>query len=642
MSKVNSGLPIKKTFALSLAALGVVYGDIGTSPLYAINEIFFGHGKTPVTPENVLGAISLVIWFLTLVITIKYIIFVLRADNDGEGGVFALFGILNHYKTRAISLLMILLMIAAGFLFGQGIFTPAISVLAAIEGFAVASPSFQNGVIPLTLIVLTGLFAIQYKGTAKVGRVFGPIVLCWFVAIALLGLSQVMSHPEILSAFNPLHGFHFLRQIGFHPMLLVLGAVVLVVTGGEALFADMGHFGKLPIRLGWFLVVYPALLLNYLGQGAFLLGGEIIKGNNLFFSMVPDRLIYPMVVLATLASIIASQALISGAFSHAAQGIALGLFPRLRIVHTHQEHMGQIYIRFVNWSLYLGSIILVLVFKSSSALTSAYGLAVSGVMLTNSIALAFLARRLWKWALYTVVPVFTLFAIIDVLFLMAGSLKFWEGGFIPVTIGLFVFMIMTTWKWGRRLTFKAYSAQKTMTLKKLMDHKQSTECLLDRTVLIMAPKTMKAKTDRIPALMQLFWDRYGLVPKNLIFVDIMPKKVPYIHEDRYRVKVFYREPGKGSVVGVTVYFGFMETPNLESILESLAGHRKIALSEDTSRWLVHVAYEHFIPQKGMSLAKRIKLTLFLILRRLSEPGYYYYGLGNKVGLSTEIMPIKVR
>ena len=300
---------------LTIGALGIVFGDIGTSPLYAINEIFFGLGSVPVTPGNVLGAISLVIWALTLVIGIKYTIFVLRAHNDGEGGVFALYGLLYKFKQRGTVLLLWMLMLGAGLLFGDGIITPAISVLSAVEGLRAATPVLGQAVIPVTVLILTALFAFQYKGTSKVGRVFGPIVFVWFIVIAFLGARQIVQAPEILKAFNPLYGLALLHYSGVYKTLLVLGALMLVMTGGEAMYADLGHFGARPIRVSWFSLVYPALLLNYLGQGAFLLRGATITGGTLFYSLVPTAMLYPMILLATVATVIASQAMISGAFS---------------------------------------------------------------------------------------------------------------------------------------------------------------------------------------------------------------------------------------------------------------------------------------------------------------------------------------
>jgi KUP system potassium uptake protein len=626
--------------ALTLGALGVVYGDIGTSPLYAVNEIFFGHGHVAPTPENALGCISLVIWALIIVVACKYVLFVLRADNDGEGGVFALYGLLHRYREKGLRYLMFGLMLAAGLLFGDGVITPAISVLSAVEGLNVATPMFEHAVVPITVVILTGLFAIQFKGTEKVGRVFGPVLIIWFLTIAALGARQILGHPEIVHALNPMWGLRFLHTAGIRVSLLVLGSVVLTVTGGEALYADMGHFGKRPIRLSWFGIVFPSLLLNYLGQGAFLLSGAKVQNNNLFFSMVPHAMVVPMVILATLATIIASQALISGAFSLASQGIALGLFPRLKVVHTHHAHEGQIYVPFVNWALFAGCILLVVSFGSSSALAAAYGLAESGVMVATSMAMLPFARLAWKWSI-PALGLFVLFGVIDSSFLLANSLKLFEGGFVPLTLGIVLFVVMVTWRWGRKATFAAYSSKRTMTMRELVRHKESGDPCFERNAILMVPKPLRSLDDNTPALLQLLLDRYGLLPRNLVFVEIVHKKTPYIHENRYDVTVFQKDTGHGSVVSVTMKFGFLEEPNVEHVLAELAGHHQVALPPDPHKWIVHVSQENLIPAQNTGFGGRVRLFIFGILRRISQPAYYAYGLGNEVQLSVEIMPVKL-
>jgi len=375
---------------LALGALGIVYGDIGTSPLYAMDQLFSGRADVPAT--EVLGGVSLVIWTITIIVAVKYAILVLRAQNDGEGGLFALYGLLHEQKKPGVRPLLWALMLGAGLLFGDGIITPAISVVSAVEGLQVATPSLSHAVVPITIGLLTALFAIQHKGTSGIGIVFGPLLAVWFLVIAGLGVWQIGLHPQILAAFNPMYGVAFLRHAGAFDTLVILSALILVVTGGEAMYADLGHFGARPIRASWFGVVFPALLLNYLGQGAYLLSGGPVAGGKLFYNLVPAPLIFPMVLLATIATVIASQALISGAFSLASQAIRLGLFPRLTLLHTHERHAGQIYVPFVNWSLFAGSIVLVATFGSSAALAAAYGLAVSGVMVITSVAIFPIAR----------------------------------------------------------------------------------------------------------------------------------------------------------------------------------------------------------------------------------------------------------
>ncbi len=629
-----------KLLGLTLGAIGIVYGDIGTSPLYAINEIFYGHGGVQRGHDEVIGCISLILWTLTLVIAFKYVVFVLRADNDGEGGTFALYGLIHRYKRLGLGSLLSLLILAAGLLIGEGVITPAISVLSAVEGLEVAAPGLAHFVIPITLAILTGLFILQRKGTAKVGAVFGPIIVCWFLAIAILGVIQVRLHPEILAAFNPVRGIVFLHGRGLLSSLPVLGGVVLAITGGEALFADMGHFGRAPIRLSWFSMVYPALILSYLGQGAFLLGDEPVQRSNVFFSLVPHALLLPMVVLATCATVIASQALISGAFSLSSQAVALGLFPRLKIVHTHHAHAGQIYVPFINWALFVGCTTLVIAFGSSTALAAAYGLSVSGVMLSTSIAMTAIAKLEWQWSwariLFTFVPV----GVIDAAFLTANSTKFFEGGFVPFSLGMLVFLVMTTWRWGRKATFAAYESKHTMTMRRLLELKH-TATLLDRNAILMVPKPLRTLDESTPALLQLIWDRQGALPKNLIFVEVVHRKAPYVHGERVHVTVFDRDPERGCIVSVALSFGFMEEPNVERVLEHLAGHHEIDLPPDPHKWIVHASQENLLVGRHVKGLKRLRIKLFALLRQISQPSYYYYGVGDAVQLSTEIIPVRL-
>ncbi|MGO9932033.1 MAG: KUP/HAK/KT family potassium transporter [Steroidobacteraceae bacterium] len=628
--------------ALTIAAAGIVYGDIGTSPLYALDQIFLSHGGIALTHENVLGGISLVIWTLTVIVAIKYAIFVLRAQNDGEGGVFALYGLLHGYKHRGIMIFLWSLMLGAGLLFGDGIITPAISVLAAVEGLAVAAPAFGHAVIPITVLLLTTLFAVQVKGTAGIGRVFGPILIVWFIVLAILGACQIAHHIEILQAFNPVHGFMFLGRVGLYKALLVLSALMLVVTGGEAMYADLGHFGAIPIRTSWFALVFPALLLNYLGQGAYLLSGTPIVGGKIFYSLVPPEFLYPMILLATTATIIASQALISGAFSLASQATGLGLFPRLPVLHTHHAHAGQIYIPFINWALYLGCIFLVISFGSSSALGAAYGLAVSGVMLITSLAMFPVSRLCWGWGGIATGFLWGTLTTINGSFLLASSLKFLEGGFVPLSIGIAVFLVMATWRWGRKATFAAYSVKKTMTIAELIQLHRRSRFFMERTAVLMAPTQLRAESDRTPALLQLLWDRYGVLPRNLIFVEVTHRKVPYIHDNRYVVTVFNKERDKGSIIGVELSFGFMEDPNVERALEGMARLKEIDLPTDRRQWIVHVSHENLLPARSMGLIQRLRFRLFMLLRLVSRPAFYYYGLGDEVQLSAETLPVRVR
>jgi KUP system potassium uptake protein len=632
--------PRGATPQLALAAIGVVYGDIGTSPLYAMDQIF--HDGVARTPEHILGGVSLVIWAITIIVSIKYAALVLRAQNEGEGGVFALYGLLHGRASKPARLVLWSLMLGAGLLLGDGMITPAISVLSAVEGLHVAAPGLGTKiVVPLTLVLLAGLFSIQSRGTHGVGRIFGPILLVWFGVIAVIGLRQVAAHPQILAAFNPVHGLLFLREAGGWESLAILGAVMLVVTGGEAMYADLGHFGATPIRLGWFGVVFPALLLSYLGQGGFLLSGEPIKEGLLFYSLMPHEALYPMVALATLATIIASQSLISGAFSLISQAIRLGLFPRIALLHTHEAHAGQIYAPFVNWALFAGCVALVLGFGSASALAAAYGLAVSGVMVITSIAMIFIARRYWGWSVAATALVWGALTALNGAFFFASTLKFLEGGFIPLFVGLLTFAVMATWRWGRKATFAAYGAKDAMTMAELVEKHRASVAYIERSAVAMSPRTLTSLDDRAPVVAQMMWDRYGLLPRHLIFVEVTHLKAPYVEDNRYHVTNFYRAEDGGGIMGVELRFGFMEEPDVEKWLEDLARHKQIDLPVTHRRWIVHVAHENLLPARHMNLWRILRFRLFQFLRLVSRPASYYYGLGNRVHLTAEIFPVRV-
>jgi len=628
--------------ALTIGALGIVYGDIGTSPLYAMDALFLGRTGAGQTSADVLGGVSLVIWTITIIVAIKYAILVLRAQNDGEGGLFALYGLLHEHKKRGTTLLLWALMLGAGLLFGDGMIAPAISVISAVEGLQVAAPALGNVVIPITIGLLTVLFAIQFKGTSGIGIVFGPILAVWFIVIAGLGAWQIGHHPEILAAFNPAYGLEFLGHAGMFDTLLVLSALMLVVTGGEAMYADVGHFGAGPIRASWFAFVYPALLLNYLGQGAYLLTGVPIAGGKLFYNLVPASMLFPMVLLATIATVIASQSLISAAFSLAAQAIRLGLFPRLNLLHTHERHAGQIYVPFINWSLFVGCILLVVTFGSSAALAAAYGLAVSGVMVITSLAMVPVARRYWNWGPTTTGLVWGALIAVNAAFLVASSLKFLEGGYVPLSVGVVLFLVMTTWRWGRKATFAAYSAKSTMTMAELVALHRGCKVFMERNAVVMAASSLRLPSDRAPALIQMLWERHGILPRNLILVEVTHRKVPYIRDNRYRVTVFDRDHHRGSIIAVEVSFGFMEEPNVERLLEEMARHKEIDLPTDRRQWVVHVSQENLLPSRRMGWLRRVRFRLFLFLRLVSQPAYYYYGLGDEVQLSVEIIPVRVR
>lgn len=634
---------------LSLGALGVVYGDIGTSPLYAINEIFFGHGHTAVTMFNVYGAISLVIWALTLIITIKYVSFVLRADSDGEGGVFALFSILRESKVKRVFITGVLVL-AAGLLFGEGIITPSISVLSAVEGLKVINPGFATFIIPVTLIILTLLFLLQRTGTHKIGKVFGPIMCVWFLVIALLGVLQIAHHPEILFALNPFFGLKFMFSIGIFRTMTVLGAVVLVITGGEALFADIGHFGMKPVRFSWLLLVYPALLLNYFGQGAFLLGRVGVPGvTNIFFGMVPVFYLYPMVILATFATIIASQALITGVFSLISQAMSIGLVPRLRIKHTNAKQEGQIYIGAINWILYACCIELVLIFKTSAGLAAAYGLAVSGVMLSTSLAMMLIAQERWHWPRWKAFLIFGFFACIDGAFLISNSLKFFEGGYVPVFSGLLAFFVMNTWLWGRTLVWNVhteYTEHRTLAwirnLKKRLSESggylkdgEHSRILVesDRVIVFMVSDIITKNEDKIPVSLRIYMKRTGSLPKYIVLLNINFKKAPYVlSKDRFIVNNF-----GNNIFAVEGKFGFMEQPDVRQVLRQLNPD----IAPDLEKSVIVVDREQFFIDNNASLLLKIKAKIFRVTLMFGVRAKKYFGLHSRDGLFEVEVPIHI-
>lgn len=448
---------------LTLAAVGVVFGDIGTSPLYTMKEVFGGHG-IPVAPNNVLGILSLVFWALTMCVSLKYVMFIMRADNRGEGGIMALTALAQraaHASPRWMWLLTVLGMFGAALFYGDGVITPAMSVLSAVEGLEVATPTLKPFVIPVTIAVIVLLFWVQSKGTASVGALFGPVMVVWFLTLGILGIVEVTVHPSVLAAVNPWYGLNFFDEHRLHGFL-TLGSVVLAVTGGEALYADMGHFGRRPIKLAWFCLVLPCIYLNYLGQGALLLS-EPEAVRNPFYLLSPDWMLYPMVGLATLAAIIASQAVISGAFSLTRQATQLGYLPRIAFVHTSAKEIGQIYVPGINWALLLAVIALVLGFKSSSNLASAYGIAVTITMMIDTILAFVVVQHLWQWSGVKSGLFLACFLIVDLAFVLACAVKIVDGGWFPLLLGAAVFTLLSTWQRGREL-LRARTRMETMPL----------------------------------------------------------------------------------------------------------------------------------------------------------------------------------
>jgi KUP system potassium uptake protein len=542
---------------LTLTALGVVYGDIGTSPLYAMRECFFGSHAVPPTAENVLGVLSLIIYSLVLVISIKYIAIVMRADNQGEGGILALTALIptRNGAGGGRTVLVLLGIVGAALLYGDGMITPAITVLGAVEGLTLATPLFEPYVVPVTVGILIAVFAIQRYGTHRVGGLFGPIMAIWFAVIALLGISWIARQPIVLTAVDPSHAFTFFRANGWHGFA-VLGAVFLVVTGGEALYADMGHFGKHPIRLAWFCLVLPALLLNYFGQGALLLLNAG-AAEQPFFLLAPSWALLPLVALATAAAIIASQALISGAFSLTRQAVQLGYAPRLDIEHTSSREMGQVYVPQVNWFLAICTILIVIGFRSSSALAAAYGIAVTLTMVITAILLHVIMTERWRWPLPVAATITVLFLSIDVAFLGANLLKILQGGWLPLVIGALLFTLMTTWKTGRKIVADRLTAR-AFPIEEFIDGLTADPPVrVGGTAVFMTAQPRGTP----PALAHNL--RYNKVlHQHVIVLTVTTVQLPHVSEQDQLVV----EPLGAGMFNVKVRYGFMEDPNVPHAL----------------------------------------------------------------------------
>ncbi|WP_436627679.1 potassium transporter Kup [Corallococcus exiguus] len=550
----------KRIAMLALSALGIVYGDIGTSPLYALRECFTGaHGVTP-TPANVLGVLSLIVWSLIIVVSVKYIIFVMRADNRGEGGILALMALAMQrprgQSHRARPVLITLGLFGAALIYGDGVITPAMSVMSAVEGLSVATPLFQPYVIPISLVILLLLFMVQRKGTAGIGTVFGPLMTVWFLVLAVLGVKELVHNPAVLWSLSPVHGVQFFMDNGWHGFL-VLGAVILVVTGGEALYADMGHFGAKPIRRAWFLLVLPSLVLNYLGQGALLLR-HAEAARNPFFLLAPDWALYPLVALSTAAAVIASQALISGSFSTTRQAMQLGYCPRMEVVHTSAEEMGQIYLPGINGALLVGVIALVLGFGSSSRLAAAYGIAVTTTMGITTMLAYVVARERWGVRRAVALPIVSLFMLVDVAFFGANAAKIPDGGWFPLLLAVCIFTMMTTWKRGRDILAGKLRAA-SLGLKDLLgsfgDHPP-----------LRVPGTaifMTGNPEGTPPALLHNLKHNKILHEQVVLLTIISEEIPHVVAQE-RVEV---EPLEQGFVRVVARYGFMENPSIPDILK---------------------------------------------------------------------------
>lgn len=543
-----------------ITALGIVYGDIGTSPLYALREAFNGHHGIPLNQENVFGVLSLIVLALILSVSVKYLEIIMRADNRGEGGVLALTALACLKKDKPIKygakFFLALGLFGATLFVSDSLITPAISVLSAVEGLKIASPAMQHFVLPITIIILCGLFWLQQKGTAKIGKLFGPIMLLWFAVLGLLGLLSIIATPEILLALSPHHAIAMaISEPGL--TIVVMGAVFLVVTGGEALYADMGHLGRLPIAKGWFYVALPGLLLNYFGQGALILRSpEALE--NPFYLLAPDWALYPLLILATCATVIASQAVISGFYSLASQCVQLGYCPRLNIVHTSADEAGQIYIPSINWFALVGTILLVLEFKSSSSLASAYGISVSLTMFVSTTLVCLVAHYSWNWSWLKVTCLIGIFFALDIVFLIANSLKIVDGGWVPLTMGIVAYGFITSWKKGRSVLADRLRARSYPFANLLQDIHNRPPTRVSGTGVFMIgdPKTTP------PALLHNL--RHNkILHETVVFLTILNEEAAYISE-AHRVSIENLGDGFYRIIG---HYGFMERPNVLSLMQ---------------------------------------------------------------------------
>ncbi|HJY63153.1 MAG TPA: potassium transporter Kup [Ignavibacteria bacterium] len=618
---------LKRLLYLSLTAVGVVYGDIGTSPLYAIKECFNPlHGLT-VNHDNVLGVLSLIFWTLIIIVTIKYHIFIIQFDNEGEGGILALMELVRPKKNKGKSAFIIIAigLFGASLLYGDGIITPAISVLSAVEGLNIATPFFEPYIIPLTLIILFILFYFQKKGTGGVGMVFGPVTYVWFLTIGVLGIFSIIKTPEVIAAVNPVYAFNFFIHNGFLGFI-ILGSVFLVATGGEALYADMGHFGHRAIQMAWFSTAMPGLLLNYFGQGALLLR-QPESVVNPFYLLSPDWALYPMVIIATMATVIASQAVISGAFSLTQQAVQLGYLPRFRVIHTSSEEKGQIYIPNVNWLLFGAIVFLVIEFRSSSNIAAAYGVAITSTMLITTF-LGFVAmRRLWKWPLPVCIAITLFFLIIDISFFGSNMLKFIHGGWFPLALGLLVYAVFTTWNWGRALLLKEIMRE-TQPIEKFIDEFMSTRIMSTPGTAIYMSSNPKGTP---PALVKNL-KHNRILHKQIIVLSIIFENIPHVNTEE---TILIETPTEG-FFRVVAKYGFMDNANIQQILDIL---NKNGISVTMEKSTFFLGRELLVVKEKSGLL-RFRKKLFVLLSRNSQRVTEYFNIPNdrvfEVGSQIEI------
>ncbi len=616
----------KRLMSLAVAAIGVVFGDIGTSPLYTMREAFTGPHPMDSSLPHVLGVLSLIVWTQVIVVTLKYVTYILRADNRGEGGMFALMALAMKAAPAGVHRGVPILaagLFGASLFFGDAIITPAISVLSAVEGLKVATPEFERYVVPIACAILVGLFMIQRRGTARVGAFFGPITIVWFLVLATLGIVSIAQTPAVLVALNPYYGINFLLSDGWRGFL-VMGAVFLALTGAEALYADIGHFGKRPIRLAWVGFVQPALVLNYFGQGALLMRAPDASANP-FFLMVPDALLYPVVILATIATVIASQAVITGAFSLSRQAIQLGYLPRMEIRHTSETEIGQIYIPRVNWILCACVLALVIGFQSSTNLASAYGVSVSGEMCVATLIAYVVARHIWGWSRLRALAVTAVFLTVDISFFLANFVKIADGGWLPLIVGAGLYSIFTTWKRGRRILTERLH-ESTVPLEPFIARlRDGNPPRVAGTAVFMT-----GTRDGVPYALLHNMKHNKVLHERVVLLTVVFEQIPQVAEkDRMQVvaleKNFWR---------ITLRYGFMEGPNIPRVLR-LA--QPLGLKFDMMDTSFFFGRENLV-MKSKPLMPRWREKLFIALSRSSYSATAFFRIPSNrvVELGTQV------
>jgi KUP system potassium uptake protein len=601
---------------LIIGAIGVVYGDIGTSPLYAFKETFAGAHALPLTDIHILNVLSFIFWAVTIVVSFKYVTIMLRADNKGEGGSLSLLALASRISQDnkfLMALIPILGLFAASLFYGDSIITPAISVLSAVEGLKVVAPAFENMIIPITLGILATLFAVQKFGTAKMGAYFGPLTALWFITIGALGLNAIIQNPSVLIALNPMYAIEFFivdKMLAF----LTIGTVVLALTGAEALYADLGHFGKKPIRIAWLWFVFPALMLNYFGQGAYVMANNYAVANP-FYMMAPDWMEWPLFFLATAATIIASQAVITGAFSVTRQAIQLGYLPRMTIVHTSEKEMGQIYLPFINWMLLVFVVILVLGFQSSTNLAHAYGVAVTGSMLIDTLLLAIVAVKLWQWKPYASIPVIGGLLLMDIALFSSTAIKIPYGGWFPLVFGLFIFVLLTTWKRGRELVLSHVRAD-------IMPVDIFFRELCTTTQRVLGTAIFMSNIDEgIPVALQHNLKHNRILHERNIFLHVHVLEKPFISEgNRYQIQ----DLGQG-FFRLHMYYGFKDEINVPQDLATYPSH---GFTLDMNKASFFIGRETVIPTNipGMPIWRE---ALFAFMNRNASSAADFYRLPSK-------------